>query len=65
MKPVHAYKDFNRSMREFLLIFMFYSPPGSCVQGVFRARILQWISSPGDLPDPEIEPVATATSLVL
>ena len=65
IEPVHAYKDFNWSMRDFLLIFMFYSPPGSCVQEVFQARILEWISSPVDLPDPGIEPMVPATSPVL
>ena len=36
-----------------------YSLPGSSVRGIFQARILEWdaISSPGDLPDPEIEPI--------
>ena len=34
------------------------SLPGSSVQGVSQARILQWvaISSPGELPDPGINP---------
>ena len=35
------------------------SPPGSSVHGILQARILEWvanISSPGDLPDPVIEP---------
>ena len=34
------------------------SLPGSSVHGIFQARILEWvaISSPGDLPDPGIEP---------
>ena len=33
-------------------------PPGSSVHGIFQASILDWvaISSPGDLPDPGIEP---------
>ena len=33
------------------------SPPGSSVSGISQARILEWAatSSPGDLPDPEID----------
>ena len=37
-----------------------YSPPGSTVRGISQARILVLFPSPGDLPDPGIEP----TSLV-
>ena len=38
-------------------------PPGSSVHGIFQASILDWvaISSPGDLPDPGIEPVYPAS----
>ena len=38
------------------------SPPGSSVHGISQARILEWIaiSSPGDLPDPGIEPGSPA-----
>ena len=34
------------------------SLPGSSVQEILQARILEWaaFSSPGDLPDPGIEP---------
>ena len=34
------------------------SPPGSSIHGVFQARVLKWVAfpSPGDLPDPGIEP---------
>ena len=34
------------------------SPPGSFVQGISQARILEWVPfpPPGDLPDPGIEP---------
>ena len=34
------------------------NPPGSSVHGIFQARILAWVPvpSPGDLPDPGIEP---------
>ena len=34
------------------------SLPGSSVHGIFRARRLEWVAfpSPGDLPDPGIEP---------
>ena len=37
---------------------MFCSPPGSSVQGIFQARILEWVavSSPGGHPDPGMEP---------
>ena len=36
------------------------SPPGSSVHAILQARILEWVSSPspGDLPNPEIEPVS-------
>ena len=39
---------------------MGHSPPGSCVDGIFQAKILEWLAipSPGDLPYPEIEPVS-------
>ena len=31
--------------------------PGSSIHGIFQARILEWVAtSPGDLPDPGIEP---------
>ena len=35
-----------------------YSPPGSSAHGISQARILEWLPfpSPGDLPDPGIEP---------
>ena len=38
---------------------MDYSSPGSSVHGILQARILEWvaISSPGILPNLEIEPV--------
>ena len=34
------------------------SPPGFSVRGILQARILEWVAipSPGDLPDPGIEP---------
>ena len=34
------------------------SPPGSSVHGIFEARVP--FPSPGDLPDPEIEPTFPA-----
>ena len=36
------------------------SLPGSSVHGIFQARILEWVAipSPGDLPDPGIEPAS-------
>ena len=40
------------------------SPPGSSVHGIFlQASILEWvaISSPGDFPDPGIEPRSPAS----
>ena len=38
------------------------SPPGSSVHGILQARTLQWLPdpSPGDLPDPGIEPRSPA-----
>ena len=40
------------------------SPPGSSVHGISHARILEWvaISTPGDLPDPGIEPMSFASA---
>ena len=41
---------------------MAYSPPGSSVRGIIQARTLEWVGrrvgvpSPGNLPDPGIEP---------
>ena len=36
------------------------SPPGSPVHGILQPRILEWVAmpSPGDLPDPEMEPTS-------
>ena len=36
------------------------SPPGSSAHGILQARILEWVAfpSPGDLPNPRIEPVS-------
>ena len=37
------------------------SPSGSSVHGILLARILEWVAiSPGDLPDPGIEPRSPA-----
>jgi len=38
------------------------SPPGSSVHGLLQARILEWVAipTPGNLPDPGIEPVSPA-----
>ena len=38
------------------------SPPGSSVDGILQARILEWLPFPypGDLPDPGIEPRSPA-----
>ena len=38
-------------------------PPGSSVHGILQARILEWVAmfpSPGDLPNPGIEPRSPA-----
>ena len=41
------------------------SQPGSSVQGIFQARILEWVGlpfpTPGHLPDPGIEPESLAS----
>ena len=42
------------------------SPPGSSVHGILQVRILEWVSRlqclpPGDLPDPGIQSISTAT----
>ena len=39
------------------------SLPGSSVHGIFQTRILEWVAvpSPGDLPDPGIEPRSLAS----
>ena len=38
------------------------SPPGSSVHGILQARTVEWLAvpSPGDLPDPGIEPQSPA-----
>ena len=38
------------------------NPPGSSVHGILHARRLEWAAfpTPGDLPDPGIEPVSLA-----
>ena len=36
---------------------MNFSPPGSSVNGIFQANILDWVAiTPGGLPDPGIKP---------
>ena len=42
--------------------YMDYSSPGSSVHGILQAIILEWVAipSPGDLPDPGIEPRSPA-----
>ena len=45
---------------------MDYSPHGSYVRGILQARILEWVTFPGDLPDPGIKlrsPALQADSL--
>ena len=41
---------------------MDYNPPGSTALGILQARILEWVAvpSPGDLPNPGIEPKSPA-----
>ena len=42
------------------------SPAGSSIQGIFQARMLEWVAVPGDLPDTGIElgpPALRADSL--
>ena len=50
------------SHRENLCDPMDSSPPGSSVHGLLQARILEWVAipTPGNLPDPGIEPVSPA-----
>ena len=38
-------------------------PPGSSVHGILQARKLEWLPgpSPGDLPDPGVEPIFSPT----
>ena len=38
------------------------SPPGFSVHGILQARILEWVAfpSPGDLPNPGVEPSSSA-----
>ena len=41
---------------------MDFSPPGSSVRGISRARVLEWVAIPTsrDFPDPEIKPGPSA-----
>ena len=54
-----------RSLSCFLTLCnpMDWSPPGFSVHGIFQARILKWLSlpTPGDLPNPGIEPTSLAS----
>ena len=58
----HALKSYYSSVSRSQLCLtlcdpMDCSPPGSSVHGIFQARILEWpVPSPGDLPNPGIEP---------
>ena len=36
------------------------SPPGSSDHGIFQARILEWVVTPGGLTNPGIEPGSLA-----
>ena len=40
-----------------------YSLPGFSVHGIVQTRILEWVPfpTPGDLPDPGIEPMSLAS----
>ena len=42
---------------------MDYGPLGSSVHGIFQTRMLEWVPSPtpGDLPDPGIQPASLAS----
>ena len=42
---------------------MDHSPPGSSVQGILSARILEWVAVPSsrDLPSPEIKAMSLMT----
>ena len=42
------------------------SPPASSVHGILQERILEWvvIPSPGDLPDPGIEPASSVSPVL-
>ena len=42
------------------------SPPGSSVHGILQARILEWLPlpTPGDLPNPGIEPASLASPCI-
>ena len=42
---------------------MDHSPPGSFVQGILRARILEWVTMPSsrDLSNPRVEPSSLAS----
>ena len=39
---------------------MDFSQQGSSVRGIIQARVLEWVPSPGDLPNPGIEPRSPA-----
>ena len=65
-KKVHRQRNQDADSRQVLVARscptrcnpMDCSPPGSSVHGILQARILKWqpVPSPGDLPDPGIEP---------
>ena len=38
-----------------------YSISGSSLHGVFQSKILEWVCTPGDLPDSGIEPLSLAS----
>ena len=51
-----------KSLQSYLYDFMNHSPPGSSIQAILQARILERVAipSPEDLPDPGIEPSSPA-----
>ena len=42
---------------------MDYSPPGSSIHGILQVKTRGWVACPppGDLPDPGIEPMSSAS----
>ena len=42
---------------------MDHSPPGFSIHGILQARTLQWIATPGDLPDQGVKPKSVTSNL--
>ena len=53
---------YSLSRIQFFIDPMDCNPPRSSVHGTFQTRILEWVAfpSPGDLPDPGMEPASPA-----